>query len=99
MLSEANYWGSLDADPFEILATNTIWIIRVIALSMSLSFVQNPKLKRTDERNRSSGIFIATKVGEGLVDLLAQAEPRETAYQQGRVALEGHRHRYLESRD
>ena len=56
-----------------------IWTIRMIACSISSSDVEAPKLKRIDDRSRSFGTCMAVKVGEGWLELLAQAEPREAA--------------------
>src|SRR5947208_837777 len=53
--------------------------IRRNASSMSASVVAAPKLKRTEERSRSAGTRMASKVGEGRVLPLAQAEPSEAA--------------------
>ena len=47
--------------------------------SISASVVAAPRLKRTEERRRSSGTRMATRVGEGRVEPLAQAEPSEAA--------------------
>ena len=53
--------------------------MRLIASSISASVVVAPRLKRTDERRRSSGMRMAIRVGEGRVEPLAQAEPSEAA--------------------
>ena len=46
--------------------------IRRMASSISASVVVAPRLKRTDDRKRSSGTRMAIRVGEGRVEPLAQ---------------------------
>ena len=57
----------------------TALVIRTTASSISASVVVAPKLNRTDDLKRSSGTCMATRVGEGRVEPLAQAEPTEAA--------------------
>ena len=64
--------------------------IRRTASSISAAVVVAPRLKRTDDRRRSSGTRMAIKVGEGRVEPLAHAEPSEAAMQRAfQTALAG----------